>query len=184
MNPLLKEELHDVEEVLDEAAKQRFQITDLDSLNWTFRKLSALKEKEKEIKTLAEKEKMRIEHWERQELSSVTSSMDFFHSLIAEYHAAVLTEDPKKKTLSTPYGKAKAKSNKEQPESVDKELILNHVIESNMDEFIKQDVKWGDLKKSLKIVEISGEKVVVDGNGQIVPGVAVKPESISYSVEV
>lgn len=53
-----------------------------------------------------------------------------------------------------------------------------------MDEFIKNSVKWADLKKSLKIVEISGEKVVVDENGQIVPGVIVKPESTSYFVEV
>jgi hypothetical protein len=33
-------------------------------------------------------------------------------------------------------------------------------------------------------VEINGEKVVVDENGQILPGVIVKPESTSYVVEV
>lgn len=42
----------------------------------------------------------------------------------------------------------------------------------------------GDLKKSLKIVEISGEKVVISQDGQIVPGVSVKPETITFSVEV
>lgn len=95
-----------------------------------------------------------------------------------------MAEDPKAKTISTPYGKSKTRKTKETTEKANEEVILQYVIENEMDEFIKNSVKWADLKKSLKIVEISGEKVVVDENGQIVPGVIVKPESTSYFVEV
>jgi hypothetical protein len=53
-----------------------------------------------------------------------------------------------------------------------------------MTEFIKESIKWGDLKKTLQVVEVNGKQVVIDENGQVVPGVVVKPESITYSVEV
>jgi hypothetical protein len=189
MNPLQKEELQFVDTFLEneehqESAKQMFKVTDLNSLNWTFRKVQALKEKEKEIKQLAQKEKDRIEWWERQELSGVNQSLEFFQSLISEYHAAVLEDNPKAKTLSTPYGKTKARKSKEAPEKVNEDTILKHVIESGMDDYLKTSLKWGDMKKDLKIVELEGKKVVVDSLGQVVPGVEVKPESISFSLEV
>lgn len=182
MNSLQKIELMEVEEIQSQEIK--FEITDLNSLNWAFRKLSTLKAKEKEIKQLADVERDRIAEWEKGELSSITNSASFFESLIATYHANQLAEDPKAKTISTPYGKSKTRKSGEAPEKANEEEILQYVIENEMDDFIKNSVKWADLKKSLKIVEISGEKVVVDENGQLVPGVTVKPESISYSVEV
>ncbi|MBT2615299.1 MULTISPECIES: host-nuclease inhibitor Gam family protein [unclassified Bacillus (in: firmicutes)] len=182
MNSLQQIELMEVEEI--QSQETNFEITDINSLNWAFRKLTALKSKEKEIKQLANVERDRIAEWEKGELSSITNSTSFFESLITLYHAKQLAEDPKAKTISTPYGKSKTRKSKETPDKADEEVILQYVIENEMDEFIKNSVKWADLKKSLKIVEISGEKVVVDENGQIVPGVIVKPESISYSVEV
>ena len=182
MNALQQIELMEFEEI--QAHETNFEIMDINSLNWAFRKLTALKSKEKEIKQLANVERDRIAEWEKGELSSITNSTSFFESLITLYHAKQLAEDPKAKTISTPYGKSKTRKSKETPEKVNEDLILQYVIENEMDEFIKNSVKWADLKKSLKIVEISGEQVVVDENGQLVPGVIVKPESISYSVEV
>lgn len=182
MNALQQIELMDVEEI--QSQDKPFEITDLNSLNWAFRKLTALKTKEKDIKQLANIERDRIAEWERGELSTISSSLEFFENMIAIYHAKQLEADPKAKTISTPYGKSKTRKSKEAPEKENEDAILQHVIENNMDDYIKNSVIWADLKKSLKVVEISGEKVVVDVNGQIVPGVSVKPESISYSVEV
>ncbi|WP_350300622.1 host-nuclease inhibitor Gam family protein [Peribacillus frigoritolerans] len=182
MNSLQQIELMEVEEI--QSQETNFEITDINSLNWAFRKLTALKSKEKEIKQLANVERDRIAEWEEVELSSITNSVSFFESLVTLYHAKQLAEDPKAKTISTPYGKSKTRKSKEAPDKANEEVILQYVIENEMDEFIKNSVKWADLKKSLKIVKISGEKVVVDENGQIVPGVIVKPESTSYFVEV
>lgn len=182
MNSLQQIELLEVEDI--ETQEIKFEITDLSSLNWAFRKLTALKSKEKEIKQVANEERERIADWEKGELSSLNGSIGFFEGLIQAYHANQLAEDPKAKTISTPYGKSKTRKSGETPEKQNEEKVLQFVIENELDEFIKNSVKWADLKKSLKIVEISGEKVVVDENGQLVPGVIVKPESISYSVEV
>ncbi|HDR4881372.1 TPA: host-nuclease inhibitor Gam family protein [Bacillus cereus] len=182
MNALQQNELLEVDQLQD--AEQQFEITDMNQLNWAFRKISALKEQEKEVTTLANVERDRIAEWEKGELISVHNSITFFESHVQRYHAEQLAADPKQKTISTPYGKSKTRKSKEAPDKANEELLLDYVIQNDLAEYIKNSVKWADLKKSLKIVEISGEKVVVDGDGQIVPGVTVKPESISYSVEV
>ncbi|MGK4042221.1 host-nuclease inhibitor Gam family protein [Heyndrickxia oleronia] len=183
MNALQQNELLEIDEIESQEQTQ-FEITDLDSLNWAFRKLSALKSKEKEIKQLANVERDRIDQWEKSELSTIENSTSFFESLIQQYHAKQLAEDPKVKTISTPYGKSKTRKSKEAPEKANEDELLEYVLENEMLDFIKNSVKWSDFKKTLKIVEISGEKVVVDENGQLVKGVTVKPESISYSVEI
>lgn len=182
VNALEQLELTEVEEMQEQ--EQRFEITDKESLNWAFRKVSALKSEEKEIKQLANVERDRINAWEQKELNPIHNSISFFEGLIQKYHAEQLAENPKAKTISTPYGKSKTRTSKEAPEKQNEEVLLQYVIENEMDEYIKNSVKWADLKKSLKIVEVSGEKAVVDENGQLVPGVYVKPASISYSVEV
>ncbi|MDH5161482.1 host-nuclease inhibitor Gam family protein [Heyndrickxia oleronia] len=183
MNALQQNELLEIDEIESQEQTQ-FEITDLDSLNWAFRKLSALKSKEKEIKQLANVERDRIDQWEKSELSTIENSTSFFEGLIQRYHAKQLAEDPKVKTISTPYGKSKTRKSKEAPEKANEDELLEYVLENEMLDFIKNSVKWSDFKKTLKIVEISGEKIVVDENGQLVKGVTVKPESISYSVEV
>ncbi|MGG0258446.1 host-nuclease inhibitor Gam family protein [Bacillus mycoides] len=183
MNSLQAIELAEVDE-LQVAEQPQFEISDLESLNWAFRKISALKAQEKEVTTLANVERDRITEWEQSELKPLHNSISFFESHIQCYHAERLAADPKQKTISTPYGKSKTRKSGEAPEQKDKAQVLQYAIENEMDDCLKTEVKWADFKKKIKIVEISGEKVIVDEDGQIVPGVTVKPESISYSVEV
>ncbi|MBG9837925.1 MULTISPECIES: host-nuclease inhibitor Gam family protein [Bacillus cereus group] len=183
MNSLQAIELAEVDE-LQVAEQQQFEITDLNSLNWAFRKISALKDKEKGIVQLANVERERIANWEKSELNPIHDSIGFFEWHIQRYHAEQLAADPKQKTISTPYGKSKTRKSSEAPEQKDKAQVLQYAIENELDDCLKTEVKWADFKKKLKIVEISGEKVIVDEDGQIVPGVTVKPEMISYSVEV
>jgi hypothetical protein len=185
MNALQQAELIEVEE-MESSTESKFEITDLDSLNWVFRKLSALKAKEKEIKQLANVERDRIAQWEKGELSTIENSTSFFEALIQKYHSEQLAADPKAKTISTPYGKSKTRVSKEAPEKANEEQIIDYLADNDLVDLIqvKQSVKWAELKKNLKVVEIAGEKAVVDENGQLVPGVSVKPASIDYSVEV
>ncbi|MDA1771570.1 host-nuclease inhibitor Gam family protein [Bacillus cereus] len=182
MNSLQAIELAEVDELQD--AEQQYEITDLSSLNRAFRKLTELKEKESGFKEFANSEHERIDNWEKSVLTPIHNNISFYESHIQRYHMEQLAADPKQKTISTPYGKSKTRKSKETPEQKDKEQLLQYAIENHLDDCLKTEVKWGDLKKKFKIVEISGEKVVIDDTGQIVPGVTVKPESISYSVEV
>nr|MDK7659309.1 hypothetical protein [Bacillus subtilis] len=59
-----------------------------------------------------------------------------------------------------------------------------HVKDAGMEEFIKESVAWGDLKKTLTVTELEGKTIVIDSNGQAVPGVEVQPETVSFKVEV
>lgn len=183
MNLLEEFELSEFEEQQEEV-KQRFEITDLNSLNWAFRKLSAYKAKEKEIIELAKTERARIDLWEKGEKQKINDSIEFFEILISEYHAKVLANDPKSKTISTPYGKSKARASSPQPKKADEKAILKHVVENGMKDYIKPALKWAEFKKDLQIAEIGGRLIAVDANGEEVPGVVVEPEQIRYSVEV
>lgn len=179
MNQLQEIELETVEQY------EGFKIDSIDSLNWAFRKLAAYQAQKQEIQNLAKNERDRIDYWEKGELKSINDSMSYFQSKIQEYHSQILAEDGKKKTLSTPYGKSKAKTSKAQPEKQDEEKLMAFVEENELD-FIKTEKKlqWGELKKALQIAEKDGQQIVIDENGQEVPGAAVKPESVSYSVEI
>lgn len=179
MNQLQETELETIEQ------NESFKIDSIDSLNWAFRKLAAYQAQKQEIQNLAQNERDRINYWEKGELKSIDDSMSYFQSKIQEYHSQILTEDDKKKTLSTPYGKSKAKSSKAQPEKQDEEKLITFVEENEL-KFIKIEKKlqWGELKKTLKVAEKDGQQIVIDENGQEVPGVIVKPESVSYSVEI
>ncbi|MED4887793.1 host-nuclease inhibitor Gam family protein [Lysinibacillus fusiformis] len=190
MNPMLAEEIKEVEVMTyglfgENDEPQKFEITDLDSLNWALRKVHAYDAQLKEIQTVANSERQRIDSWEQRESKGINESIQFFHNLIAEYHTKVLTEDPKKKTLSTPYGKSKSTTSKAQPDKVDEEQLINFVEENELP-FIEKvpKLKWGDLKNTLKVVDKDGEQIVVDENGQVVPGVAVKPQTTTFKVEI
>ena len=182
MNLLHQFEIEEVEQV--EQEKQQFEITDINSLNWAFRKLSAYKAKEQEITELAKAERARIDMWEEQEKKKINDSIEFFETLINEYHSKVLAEDPKAKTLSTPYGKSKARQIKAQPKKADEKAILEHVVNNGLKDYIKPALKWAELKKNIQIAEINGRLVAVDENGEEVPGVVVEPEQIRFSTEV
>lgn len=183
MNELQKVELLEVENT-EQSEKELFQITDMNSLNWVFRKLAALSAKEKDVKQLADAERERINDWENRELISLHNDKNYFESLVSAYHAKQLEENPKAKTLSTPFGKSKSRASKPQPKPVDKDKLLQHVKATGMTEFIKEEVKWGDFKKLLHIHEADGQPVVIDENGTIVEGVEVEPSSLSFKVEV
>ncbi len=62
--------------------------------------------------------------------------------------------------------------------------LLAHIKQSGMSDFIKEDVRWGDFKKTLQVVETDDGFVAVDENGEVVPGVIVAPEKTTFTTEV
>ena len=184
MNQLQEIELLELEETQEE--QQSFEILNLDALNWAFRKVTAIKAKMAENTALADAERARINAWEEKENQKHADSISFFEQKIAEYHRRVLVEDPKQKTISTPYGKSKSIARKPQLKNVkDSEELLNYAERAG-EQFvkIKKDVAWAELKKVLSIHETETALLPVDGNGEIVPGVIVEPASVSFKVEV
>ncbi|SCX38358.1 host-nuclease inhibitor Gam family protein [Lysinibacillus fusiformis] len=192
MNPMLAEEIKEVEVMTyglfgENDEPQKFEITDLDSLNWALRKVHAYDSQLKEIQKVANSERQRIDSWEQRESKGINESIQFFHNLVAEYHAKVLEEDDSKKTLSTPYGKSKSITSKAQPDKANEEQLIKFAEENKLP-FVKKvttkTLQWGELKKTLKVVEKDGEQIVVDENGQAVPGAKVKPQNTTFKIEI
>lgn len=191
INVILEKELEGLEElVVDEENiaeyENRFKIDDLDSANWAFRKLKAIKEKKKEIEELAKKEiepyKLeidRIEEWKDTELKSFDSSINFFNFLLEEYYREQRKIDPKFK-VSTPYGKVT--SRKQQPKwNYDDEKVIEWLRKNNEHLIrIKEEINKTVLKTMYNVV---GDKVVTE-DGEVVEGVSIEERDPVVKVEV
>lgn len=184
MNELQREELQELAALTSEE-KERFRITDLDELNWAFRKLHAIKTAKRTNEQVRDSEINRIEEWFKRVSEPLEADEKHFEYLIQQYHEEQLAHNPNKKSISTPYGKVKSRVSNEQPEKVDENKLLEYVKANDLP-FIatKETIKWADLKKTLSIAEVDGEKLVIDEYGQVVSGVNVKPKTVTFTVEV
>lgn len=170
---------------LETKEKQPFEITDMSSLTWVMREiLSPLKAKVEQTKMLEKAEIDRIKAWAENENRSPLNDIEYWEQRIADYHLKLLRTDPKQKTLSTPYGKS---SSRRSPTSIvkgDEDYLMDYVKENGYSNFIKverkESVDWKGLKEKLSV---AGNHVV-DGNGQIVEGAVVKPETVTTKVEL
>ncbi|MGE7932154.1 host-nuclease inhibitor Gam family protein [Viridibacillus arvi] len=186
MNKLQEVELAEMEAIdFSNVNEKPYEINSLSSLNWAFRMLSALKVEEKNTKQLADEERFRINTWEQAELSKVKNRVEYFEFAISQYHAKQLEENPKAKTISTPYGKSKSTTSKAQPEKFKEEVLLEFVKNNDLP-FIEtvEKLKWGELKKTLQVIEKEGKQIVIDENGETVPGAIVKPQTTTFKVEI
>ncbi len=169
LNNLLQEELQE--------RRENFTVDSLESANWCFRKLRALKEKQKENNSLSDAEIQRIEAWRTKENASVEQSIEYFESLLKDYYKRLKAENPKTK-LSTPYGKVSSKkTNKWNYQNEEK--TLKYLTSNGFQDLIK--VKPELNKKELKTLFKNG---VNTETGECIPGIEVTPEeSINISVE-
>lgn len=182
INPLHLEELDELPEQTEES-RQRFQITDIASLNWALRKLSAIKAKKDEVNKLADAEIERIENYRKRELDALQGSEDFFNSLIADYAIRRRNEDPKFKSEKTPYGSIRFR--KQQPKwHYDDEKLLEHLKANDLKEFIrvKEEPNKAEIKKKFVVLD---DGKVVDTNGQEIEAIKVEfqPDALDVKVE-
>lgn len=186
MNALMNMELDELQEItfqLPEAeVKQRFRITDLDSLNWTLRKLAALEAKRKEHEALAKKEYERIQAWEAKVSKDIEDHKQFLTMLIEDFARSQRAVDPKWKA-STPYGKVGFR--KQQPKwSYDEQKALESIEAAGLDKYVrvKKELDKVSLKASVQILE-DGRVIDVD-TGSFIEGVTVLEQPEALKVEV
>ena len=159
MNALLQNELDELHEGFDELGgleerKRGFEIKDLGSANWCFRKLKATKEKMEENKALIETEKQRLEMWLTLENKKLKEDLTFFESVIKQYFLCEREKNSKFK-LSTPYGKISTRKS-EKWEYDDKQAIES-LKEVGMKELIR--IKEELDKTSMKSAKKDGIEV-------------------------
>lgn len=186
MNLLQETELQELYEMQPQE-KQMYVIKDINGLNWVLRKINAANAKLKEIQSLADAERERINAWEKEASAGLISDINYFEHKIFEYHSHVLVADPEQKSITTPHGRVRSFTHEAQPERLDDEELFNYVVANQLpyvEVNTSRKLQWGELKKTLKVVQHGEEQIVVDADGQAVPGVIVKPRTTTFKVEV
>lgn len=190
MNELIEMELNmefDEVESIEKTEDGRFKIKDIDSANWTFRKLRAIEVKANEIKQLAQQEKARIEEWEKGELKVLEDNKEFFQGLLTEYYVIEKEKNPEFK-LTTPYGKVS--SRKQQPKWNYEEEKLIPYLENYDPKLIrvKKEVNKADFKEVVKnkkgFMLLKDGTIISNETGELIQGVTVeeRPDTINVKV--
>lgn len=172
--------LNKLEELTVHEAHEKFKVTDLESANWCFRKLSNLEKQKREYESLAHKEIDRIMDWLTKEKEKIEDQEEFFKCLLTEYACHERQNNPKFK-LSTPYGKLGFR--KQQPKYIyqDEEIIKWATTNGKLAFVrIKEEVNKEALKES---ITVSGTNAVTE-DGEIIPGVQIIPQEDSIRIEV
>lgn len=187
-NTLLKQEIPEAisaaELAESQEEKERFRVTGKDSANWCLRKMRALKAEIEDNNRIAREEIERIQRWQEQVNAPLQRSIEYFESLLEEYHRALYAEDPKVKTIKLPHGTLKMRA--QQPEfKRDEQVFLEYLRKSGRTDYIEiiEKPKWGEYKKIVEVA-MDGCTVVDMQTGEIVEGVTAEQRPPKFSVEV
>ena len=190
MNWLLDEEIEELNEFLsistnedenETEQKNRFSITDLSSLNWVLRKLSALNKSHNEDLALFNEEIARISKWFDKQKESHTASVEYLEGLVSEYAKAQRAIDPKWKQRG-PYGLVSFRKAKKYDYG-DEEKLVKYLDDNGMGEFVKvvkTPIKT-ELKKALTITKDG--KAIFTSTGEILPISVEETEDVTIKLE-
>ena len=159
-------------------------VTDRNSADWALMKLGELESQDKNDGALAAAKIREWEDWLADQEAKRAKFRDYLEHELMAFGANERAKDPKFK-FSTPNGKITFRKSKAAPQWEDDAAVLDF-IKSNwsLEEAekvisVKESFNKSEVKKYLKVV---GDKVV-DDDGQIVPGVGVKPASETISIK-
>ena len=188
MNALQELELMEIieadrAEIEDQELKERWKVENLEAANWCLRKLAALKAKQQEIDKLAKQETERILCWQKKQTEGLDRQSEFFTGLLEEYHRGQLAEDPKRKTITTPYGELHLRKQPPQWEYHEEQLMT--YLKANRPDLVKEKITYAPDKASIKkYCKVSGNQVFDIITGEVIPGVAVYDRAEAFSVKV
>lgn len=161
-----------------------FRIHDLAQLSMVMRELSELNSKEAEVNEVYNAEKQRIDSWKTEQTEKFEKEREWREQQVIDYHKRRLEENPKDKTLSTPFGKVKSTSKKATFKKPDSDVLMAVLEANGHTDLIKEKTlytpDWASYKKQLSVV---GDKVV-DENGTIVDDIEIEPAQTTFKLEV
>jgi hypothetical protein len=182
MNEYLESVLDDDEINLENAPVYADGIVkDMNTAIWAFKKVKALTDKMDEINKVAKEQIDMINAWKEKEIDKYMNDRAFFEVALKSYYMAEKKKDSRFR-LTTPWGHVS--SRKQQPElKYDKQQLIAWLKERELTDYIetKEDAKWGEFKKSLKVAD--GKCISSDGEIIEIIEVHVREDNISVEVE-
>lgn len=161
----------------------RFIITNTGQADWALRKITQRDRRVADVTALAAREIERIRTWAEAEVRSANDDRAYFAGLLEEWHRTLLAEDPKAKTVKLPHGTLSARQSPATWTFDDEPFIA--WAQSNAPALlrIKTEVNKVQAKKDLELHTQSDGEMVVVLQGEHVPGVAVTPGDVQFSVK-
>lgn len=161
-----------------------FRIFNLSSLSAVMREIAEINAQQAEVEELYKAEMDRIKKWRDKQVSKLESDREWRHQQVIDYHQRRLEENPKEKTISTPYGTVKATSRKATFKKPDNDVLLAVLEAHGYNDLIKTKIThaadWAAYKKQLHITD--GR--VVDENGLIIDDIEIEDAQTTFKIEV
>jgi phage host-nuclease inhibitor protein Gam len=155
----------------EEDTPGHWQITDPGSADWALRKLGKVDAEAHQVSELAEQQIAAIEAWRGAEHGRLGAQREHWETLLAIYHRARLEEDEKAKTIRLPHGTLTARK------------LPDGIVIEDEDALMAwlglNEVGYIRVRRDLDRAAI---KDAVLKNGEILPGVEVKPGDVRFTV--
>ncbi|MFT9495855.1 host-nuclease inhibitor Gam family protein [Anaerosolibacter sp.] len=180
LNQLQVFEIEELKNMTEDESHARFEIKDLDGVNWVFRKIRANMSKKAELEALAKTEIERIQSWLAGETKQIDDSVNFFEGLLMEYAIKQRAADPKFK-CSTPYGKIGFRKQPVKWE-YEEEILVENLKKAGLNDLVrtKEEPNKTEIKKKLKVV--NGKAVTEDG--EIIDGITITEQDEKIDIKV
>jgi phage host-nuclease inhibitor protein Gam len=174
---------------------QRFIVDDETKAEWALRKLARAEAELERDRAIALAEIEKVSAWLDARRNVTQRQIDFFRSLLREFHTNELASDPKRKTISLPSGTLRARKAAEKW-VVDNEVAFIDWAKVNLPEAVRtrEEAAKTEIKKLLQISEVAittedGQPAFyasLPDTGEIVPGVTVVPVhgGVTFNVDV
>lgn len=174
----MSNDLTDLQEEQSRFGKiETHELHDLSDVHRAFKELTELDLKSKETADQAKKDREAVDKWEADQQRVTSSRIDFLHREIM----AVYLNNGMVGKLSSPWGSATVSNHKPSTAWTDEKAALKHFKDNGDDDLITKKVTESINKvEAKKRIQVVGN-VCVDEDGQVVPGVSVKPAYTSVT---
>lgn len=167
----------------DEEARKAWRVDGLGSATWAMEKALDVAMQQKEIADVAAERVERIQAWAAAEIEKLQGRRDFFEGALKHYALTMRDQDPKKKSVVTPFGTVATAAGREKWSVADETAALN-ALRGTRPELVvtKESLALGEAKK---VLEVSDTGEVIDAvTGLVVPGIAVEVGPITAKVKL
>lgn len=150
--------------------REKYKIGGPSEADWALRKLAQARRRIAENDELARLEEQRLHEWHRQSCEPLERDIEYFESILRNWHEEQLEADPKRKSVSLPGGKLVAKN----PDSieVDGEKFIPWALVNRPD--------WVRTKHEPEKAAIKQAAAIDVTTGEIAPGVTIVPGELRW----
>jgi hypothetical protein len=158
-----------------------FEVRNKDRANRAVWKVGRIQDDLADDEALYKSELARLTDWITNRRLRAEKAIEFLTTLTAGYHAIVLEDDPKRKTIRLPAGDLVAR---QQPArwDIDDDQFIEWARANNHDELLNTKVTVDRLTVKSDL-HVAPDGRAVDGYGEVVDGVTVTPGEVRFSVK-